>query len=133
MDDMNLDGQGGGSFCPHLLAIVELPRPTQITFYGITGGPKRYTVLLPEDLASWTIVDQLAFVKVAAIQNYGENDGRMMFLGRILGYAFFRDPEERPIRLSVTGDLDSSTEPFHLAGPVTLTVGGKKLNGYFSK
>jgi len=94
------------AFRPYVIAITEYARPTQVTFYAFAGGNVRFIVFLPDDITERPLEEQERLVREAACQNYARNRGHTMFMGAILGYAYF----------TITGDRDPSTEPFNLPG-----------------
>lgn len=103
-------------FRPYLEVIPELLRPTQITFFGLTGGNRRYNTYLPQDIATWDYARQTEFLKVAVTENFVKHDGRTAFMGQIQGYLYFYSYDEQPLRLTVSGEVDASADPVVRAG-----------------
>lgn len=98
-------------FHPFIEVIPELSRPTQITLYCVTGGNGRFNTRLPDDISTWSWEDQLTYVKKIVKENFAKHEGRTFFRGLIKGYLYHPTFDDEPIRLTITGDVDTSDKP----------------------
>lgn len=98
-------------FRPYIEVVPELSRPTQITLYCITGGNGRFNTYLPDDISTWPSKDQLTYVKKIVKESLAKHKGRTFFRGCIKGYLYHPTFDDEPIRLTITGDVDSSDKP----------------------
>ncbi|EIM98545.1 hypothetical protein WQE_23493 [Paraburkholderia hospita] len=99
------------AFQPHLDVIPELSRPTQITPFCLTGGNRRFSTQLPDDISSWPQHDQLAYLRRVVPENFAKHQGRTFFMGKIVGYLYYPRFDSEPIQLTITGDLETQSEP----------------------
>lgn len=118
-------------FRPYIEVIPELPRPTQISLYCVTGGNRRFNSYLPGDIASWDWNEQLICVKRAVLENFEKHQGRTFFMGMIRGYFYYPADNARRIRLTVDGDPDETAAPYVVVGPSALTFPNGKAVGEF--
>ncbi len=120
------------AFRPFVQGVAELSRPTSITMFAVTGGPARYTVPLPTDIAEWSADRRDEFLRETIKENFARNRGRTLFMGQITGYLFFREYGARPVSFSVDGlsrgEVDASP-----AGEAKLTINGRTIpHGFFA-
>lgn len=114
------------SFRPFVQGVAELTRPTSITMFALTGGPKRYTVSLPEDISQWEPAEREQLIKDTIVQNYAANAGRTLFMGKLTSYLFFGEYGERPTRYSIEG-IRVGVVDGRPAGEAVLTVNGRPI------
>ena len=108
------------SFHPSAYLLGTETRPTQITIYGISGGPERW-LRIPLDLSQPAVT----FVKQALI--VVRKTPMVPFFGPTIGFVVNYSPD-RAVRFDLAGNpvamLDRAYEP----GPVTLLIGGKQVS-----
>lgn len=115
-------------FEPIAEVIPEWSRPSQITLFGLTGGNRSHHIKLPADIASWPWEAQLAYLRKVVPEKYASDKGHTLFMGTIMGYRYRPSYDAEPMRLNIEGEPDSSTEPYVVAGPVSVTLkNGKPL------
>lgn len=121
------------AFRPYVQATTERKAPSSFTFYAITGGPVRETIVLKgldpfEDREeAEAFVPQL---KELVTVHYSKSKGRTLFMGGITGYSFFYAFEEAPISLSVEGEPTAETD-LNSPGEAVLMVGKKRFPRIF--
>ena len=114
------DAERRASFHPSAYLLGTETRPTQITIYGLTGGPERWR-RIPLDLSqpAVTFVQQALIVvrKTPVVPFYGPT------IGFVVNYS-----PDRAVRFDLAGNpvamLDRAYEP----GRVTLLLGGKQVS-----
>lgn len=115
-------------FEPVAQVIPEWTRPSQITIFGLMGGNARHHIQLPADIASWQLATQMAYLKKVVPEKYASDKGRTHLMGRIMGYLYRPSYDADPIRLTVEGEPDLSSDPHVMAGAVNVTLkNGKQL------
>lgn len=114
------------AFRPFVQGIAELSRPTSITMFALTGGPKRYTVELPAGFSGLPNGERERIAYDTIRENYAANNGRTLFMGKIVGYLLFQEYGERPHHYSVEGRLLGAIDA-RPAQNAVLTVNGRPL------
>lgn len=115
------------AFRPFFQAVPELPSPTQISLFVMTGGHSRYTHMLPETFPSWPLAEQHNYLAQKVPEAFKASSGRTLFMGAITGYRLFRWFEGPSLLFSVDGKPigEDVTEPLPDA---TLRIGGRVLS-----
>lgn len=114
------------AFRPFVQGIAELSRPTSITMFALTGGPRRYTVELPEGFAALPGPERERIAGETIRENFAANSGRTLFMGKLVGYLLFHEYGERPQHYSVEGRLLGAIDA-RPAQTAVLTVNGRPL------
>ncbi len=107
------------SFKPHAYLVGSQNRPSQITFYGLTGGPERW-LKIPLDLSQPAVT--------YAVQAH-EFVAKMPFVphhGRTTGYVVNYTPDSA-VRFDVDGNPVEHFDRAYMPGQVEVFIGKHKL------
>ncbi len=107
------------SFKPHAYLVGSQNRPSQITFYGLTGGPERW-LKIPLDLSQPAVT--------YAVQAH-EFVAKMPFVpchGRTTGYVVNYTPDSA-VRFDVDGNPVEQFDRAYMPGQVEVFIGKHKL------
>jgi hypothetical protein len=91
------------NFRPALYAVPKLDPSAQITLYAITSEFDTSCSPLPSSIGLWPTEKQYEFVQAKIRENYRRNEGRIIFLGPIVSYLYFRVWNEKPMAFSIDG------------------------------
>ncbi len=107
------------SFKPHAYLVGSANRPSQITFYGMTGGPERW-LKIPLDLSQPPVtyaVQAHEFVKKTPFVPYH---------GRTTGFIVNYSPDSA-VRFDLDGNPVEDFQRAYVPGQVEVFIGKKKL------
>jgi hypothetical protein len=107
------------SFKPHAYLVGSENRPSQITFYGLTGGPERW-LKIPLDLSQPPVTYALQaheFVRKTPFVPYH---------GRTTGFIVNYTPDSA-VRFDLAGNPVEHFERAYIQGQVEVFIGKKKL------
>ena len=107
------------SFKPHAYLVGTQNRPSQITFYGITGGPERW-LKIPLDLSQPPVTYALQAHEFVAKTPF------VPYHGRTTGFIVNYTPDSA-VRFDLDGDPVEHFDRAYIPGQVEVFIGKRKL------
>jgi hypothetical protein len=107
------------SFKPHAYLVGSQNRPSQITFYGITGGPERW-LKIPLDLS------QPPVTYAVQAREFVAKTPEVPFFGKTTGFIVNFTPDSS-VRFDLDGNPVEHFDKSYIPGQVEVFIGKQKL------
>jgi hypothetical protein len=107
------------AFKPHAYLVGSENRPSQITFYGLTGGPERW-LKIPLDLSQPPVTYALQ------AHDFVKKTPEVPFFGKTTGFIVNYTPDSA-VRFDLNGDPVEHFDRAYIPGQVEVFIGKQKL------